>query len=172
MLALVIRVQRAGHVLGVLDVLRAGWLERAGHGEQEVTRAGLANGGRGEAVGDVVVVDGVEVDAFEAEVEEADVRVLFGGGIELNELMIVDLDEGFVGHAVFLEVECLLEAELFVEGDGGGEVVNTDGDVGDAVEGGGWGAVGLGLGRGGGGEEHGEESDEKIAGVGDTRGRW
>ena len=59
--------------------------------------------------------------------------------------LVVDLDEGLVGDAVFLEVEGLFEAELFVEGDGGGEVVDADGDVGDAVEGGRWGAVGLGV---------------------------
>jgi hypothetical protein len=120
-------------------------------------------------VADVVVVDGVEVGAFEAEVEEADVRIRFGDGIELNELMIVDLDEGFVGHAVFLEVECLLEAEFLIEGDGGGEVVDADSDVGNAVEGRWRGAVGLGLSEGS--DEGGEQSEAKSADVGDVRGQ-
>lgn len=109
-------------------------------------------------MGAVVVVDGVEVGAFEAEVEEADVSAFLGGGIELDELVIVDLDEGLVGDAVFFEVEGLLEAELFVEGDGGGEVVDADGYVGDTVEGGWWDAVGLGV-RGG-EEDGGKGSDE------------
>ena len=134
--ALVVGVERAGHVLGVLDVLRARWLLRTGHGEEQVAGAGLADGCGGEAVADVVVVDGVEVDAFEAEVQEADVGVLGGYGVELDELVVVDLDEGLVRDVVFAEVEGLFEAELLVEGDGGGEVVDADGDVGDAVEGG------------------------------------
>src|ERR1700722_17693914 len=169
MLALVLRVQGAGHVLGVLDVLRAGWLERAGHGEEEVAGAGLANSGGGEAVADVIVVDGVEIGAFEAEVEEAHIGVLFTDGIELNELMIVDFDEGFVGHAVFLEVECLLESEFLIEGDGGGKVVDTDSDVGYAVEGGWRSAVGLGARQGS--DEGGEQSEAKSADVGEVRRR-
>ena len=46
-LALVVRVERAGHVLGVLDVLRAGGLERARHGEEQVAGAGLADSSGG-----------------------------------------------------------------------------------------------------------------------------
>lgn len=45
--ALVVRVEGAGHVLGVFDVLRAGWLERAGHGEEQVAGAGFSDGGGG-----------------------------------------------------------------------------------------------------------------------------
>ena len=69
------------------------------------------------------------------------------------------------------EVEGLLEAELLVEGDGGGEVVDADGDVGDAVEGR-WGsAVGLGVCEDR--EETGEDSDEQCACIdlADGRGR-
>ena len=54
MFALVVGVERAGHVLGVLDVLRTGWLLRASHSEEQVAGAGLANSGGGEAVVDVV----------------------------------------------------------------------------------------------------------------------
>jgi hypothetical protein len=109
-------------------------------------------------VGHVVVVDGVEVGAFEAEVEEADVRAFLGRGIELDELTVVDLDEGLVGDAVFFQVEGLLEAEFFVEGGGSGEVVDADGYVGYSVEGR-WGdAVGLGVDESD--EEGGKDSDE------------
>jgi hypothetical protein len=159
--ALVVGMKRARHVLGVLDVLRTGWLGWAGHGEEQVASTGFADGSGGQAATDVVVVDGVEIVAFKAEVEEADVGGLVGGGVEFDELLVVDLDEGFVGDAVFLEIEGLLEAEFFVEGDGGGEIVDTKSDVGDSVEGGWWGAVGLGV--GGGSEEGGEESDEESA---------
>jgi hypothetical protein len=134
MLALVVAVERTGHVLGVLDVLRARRLLRAGHGEEQVARTGFANGGGGETVADVVVVDGVEVCAFEAEMQEADGGIALGGGIELDELAVVDLDEGLVWDVVFAEIEGLFEAELLVEGNGSGEVVDADGDVGDAVE--------------------------------------
>ena len=81
--------------------------------------------------------------------------------------MVVDLDEGLVGDAVFGEVEGLLEAELVVEGAGGGEVVDADGDVGDAVEGRRRAAVGLGV------SEAGEESEDESAceGLADAEGR-
>ncbi len=82
----------------------------------------------------VVGVDGVEVSAFEAEVQEAWFGILVGNRVELDELVVVDLDEGLVRNIVLAEVERLLKAELLVEGDRGGEVVDTDGDVGDAVE--------------------------------------
>ena len=52
-------------------------LSGAGHGEEEVAGAGFADGGGGEAAADVVVVDGFEVGAFEAEVEEAGRRGLW-----------------------------------------------------------------------------------------------
>jgi hypothetical protein len=82
-------------------------------------------------------------------VEKPDARVFLGDGIEFDELVIVDLDEGLVGDAVFLKVEGLLEAELFVKGGGGGEIVDADGDVSDAVERGWRGAVRLGVSEGG-----------------------
>ena len=57
-------------------------------------------------------MDDVEVDAFEAEMQEADGGIAFGCGIELDELVVVDLDEGLVRDIVFAEVEGLFEAEL------------------------------------------------------------
>ena len=129
-LALVVVVEGAGHVLGVLDVLVLG----ADHGEEEVSGAGFADRCGIEAAVGVVVVDGVEVVAFEAEMEEACLRVFGGDGVELDELVVVDLDEGLVDDAVFGEVEGLLEAEFGVEVAGGGEVVDADGYMGDAVE--------------------------------------
>ena len=77
--------------------------------------------------------------------QEAGVGVLVGDGVELDELVVVDLDEGLVGDVVLAEIEGLLEAELLVEGDGGGEIVDADGDVGDAVEGRRGRAIGLWL---------------------------
>jgi hypothetical protein len=74
-------------------------------------------------------------------------------------LVVVDLDEGLVGDVVFAEIKGLFEAELLVESDGGCEVVDADGDVGDAVEGWWGGTVGRGLGMGDSGEEDGEKSD-------------
>ena len=71
--------------------------------------------------------------------QEADAGITFGGRVELDELAVVDLDEGLVGNVVLAKIEGLLKAELLVEGDGGGEVVDADGDVGDTVEGRGWG---------------------------------
>jgi hypothetical protein len=56
----------------------------------------------------------------------------------------------------------LFEAELLVEGDGGGEIVDADGDVGDAVEGRGWDAVGLGLAMG----EVGDQNEGECSGAG------
>ena len=96
-------------------------------------------------------------------------RVLGRYRVELDELVVVDLDERLVGDIIFAEIEGLLEAELLVEGDGGCEVVDADGDVGDAVE---WWGVVFGLGVGGAGEEGGQESDEQSACVdlADARG--
>ncbi len=85
-------------------------------------------------MGLVVVVDGVEIVAFEAEVEEGWLGIFGVDGVELEELVVVDLDEGLVGDAVAAEVEGLVEAEFFVEVDGGAEVFDADGDVGDAGE--------------------------------------
>ncbi len=139
-LAGVVGVQRAGHVLGVLDVLRDGFavgadgLQGAGHGEEHVAGAGLAHGDGREPVGDVVVVNGFEIVAFEAEVEEGRLRILGVDRVQLDELMVVDLDERFVRNIVAAEVEGLLEAKGLVKGDGSGEVVHADGDVGDASE--------------------------------------
>ena len=144
-------------------------MDRTGHGEEQVAGAGFADGCGGEAVADVVVIDGVEVDAFKAEVQETRRRVFGGYRIEFDELVVVDLDEGLVRDVVFAEVEGLFKAELLVEGDGGCEVVDADGDVGDAVE---WWGVVFGLGVGGAGEEGGQESDEQSACVelADARG--
>jgi hypothetical protein len=121
-------------------------------------------------VAGVVVIDGVEIDALEAEVQETRRGVLGGYRVELDELMVVDLDEGLVGDIVFAEVEGLFESELLVEGDGGSEVVNADRDMGDAIER--WG-VGVGLSLCGGSEEGGQESNEQSAWVdlADARGR-
>jgi hypothetical protein len=83
----------------------------------------------------VVVIDSVEVDAFETEVKETRRRLFGRHRVEFDELVVIYLDEGLVGNVVFAEVEGLFEAELLVEVDGGGEIVNADGDVGDAVEG-------------------------------------
>jgi hypothetical protein len=63
-LALVVGVERTRHVLGVLDVLRTRWLQRTGHREEQVARAGLSDRSGGEAAADVIVVDSVEIDAF------------------------------------------------------------------------------------------------------------
>ena len=58
----------------------------------------------------VVVIDGVEVDAFETEVKETRRRVFGGYRVELDELVVVDLDELLVWDVVFAEVEGLFEA--------------------------------------------------------------
>ncbi len=79
------------------------------------------------------------------EMQETRRGVLGGHRVELDELVVVDLDERLVGDVVFAEVEGLFKAELLVEGDGGGEIVDADGDVGDAVKRRG---VGFGLGVG------------------------
>ena len=134
MFAVVVAVERAEHVLGVLDVL---WPERllwAGHGEEQVARAGLANGGWRQATVDVVVMNRVEVDALEAEVKEADGWITLAGGVEFDELIVVNLDEGLVRDVILSQIEGLLEAELLVERHGGREIVHADGDVGDSVK--------------------------------------
>ena len=82
----------------------------------------------------VIIVDGVEIDAFEAEVQKSDGGVVFGGRVELDELVVVDLDERLVRNVVLAEIKGLFKAELLVEGDRGGEIVDADCDVGDAVE--------------------------------------
>ena len=175
MLAEVEGVLGAGHVLGVLDVLGVGELLRALHGEEQVAGAGGADGDGGEAFGDVVVVDGVEVGAFEAEVHKDGfalrgiLRVI---GVELDVLAVVELDEGLGdGGAVAAGIgEGLVEAELVVEGDRGGDVLDADGDVGDAVhgrEGGRDGRrCGCGCGRGLGGREGREASGQSEQGDG------
>jgi len=110
-LAAIFKVTRAGLVLGVLDVLGAGGLEGAVHSKEEVACASFADvGARGEATRDVVVVDGLQVDAFEAEMEEGGVGIFFGGGVELDKLVVVDLDEGLVDCAVFAKAKGLIEA--------------------------------------------------------------
>jgi hypothetical protein len=114
-----------------------GGLLRAFEGEEQVAGGGLAHGDGREALGDVGVVDGVEVGALEAEVEEAGPGCRAGtDGVELDELAVVELDEGLGDGAVGAGVgEGLLEAELVVEGERGGDVLDPDGDVGDAVHG-------------------------------------
>ena len=59
---------------------------------------------------DVVVIDGVEVDPFKAEVQETRRRVFGSYRVEFDELIVVDLDERLVGDVVFAEIEGLLEA--------------------------------------------------------------
>jgi hypothetical protein len=83
--------------------------------------------------------------------------------------MIVDLEERLVGDVVFAEVEGLLKAKFFVEGCGCSQVVDTDGDVGDAVEG--WGRSAIGLREREGGEKCGEKRGEQpmYAGFVDAR---
>ena len=132
-LALVVGVEGAGEVLGVLDELALG----TGEAEEEVASFGFADRDGGEAAGGVVVEDGVEVGGFEAEMEEGGPGVLWSDGVELEELMVVDLDEGFGDGAVFGEEEGFVEAEAGVEVAGGGDVVDADGYVGYACEG--WG---------------------------------
>ncbi len=147
-LALVVGVEGAGEVLGVLDELALG----AGEAEEEIAGFGVADRDGGEAAAGVVVEDGVEVGGFEAEVEEGGFGVLCGDGVELEELAIVELDEGFGDGSVFGEGEGFVKAEARVEVAGGGDVVDADGYVGYAGEGRG------GLGLEGGGEEGEKES--------------
>jgi hypothetical protein len=159
-LAAVFVVARAGHVLGVLDVLRGtGGVDGAGEGEEHVAGACFADRRGCEAVADVVVVDGLEVVAFEADVEEADGGLLGVVGVrrvELEELAVVELDEALVDLAVFVgEGEGLFEAELVVEVAGGVEGADADGDVGYAGEGRGL----LGVGEGCGEDEDGEDKE-------------
>jgi hypothetical protein len=104
------------------------------HGEEQVTSARFANRSRSKATGDVVVVDGVKIVAFEAEVEETYLRFLSGDRVELNELVVVNLDEGLIGNAVFGEVEGLLKAKFGVEVAGSGKVVDADSYMSNACE--------------------------------------
>ena len=129
-------VPGAGHVLRVLDVLRADadGLLRALLGEQQVACGGLAHGDRRQALGDVVIVQRVQVRALEAQVHEADLGVAGGDRVELEELAVVQLDEGLGDGAVGAGIgEGLVEAELVVEVERGGDVLDPDRDVGDAV---------------------------------------
>ena len=63
---------------------------------EDVAAVHLGPGGR--EPGDV---DALEVDTFEAEMKEPQRGVLGGYGIELDELVVVDLDEGLVRDVVF-----------------------------------------------------------------------
>src|ERR1700682_3961862 len=84
--------------------------------------------------------------------EEAECGLGFGPRIELDELAVVDLDEGLGDGAVLLKRKGLLVAESLVERTRGGDVGHAYGDVGEAVDGRALGR--LGLRRGG---ERGEQ---------------
>jgi hypothetical protein len=92
-LAEVLGVERAGHVLGVLDVLRVGELLRALHGEEQVAGGGGADGDGGEALGDVEVVEALRSAPSKQRCRKPTWR-RGGDGVELDELAVVDLEEG------------------------------------------------------------------------------
>ena len=119
---------RARHVLREFGDAAFGIVK----GEDEIAGRGLAHGRGVEAFCGVVVLQHVQVAGFEANVQPAEGLRGIGSGIQLDELAIVDLDEGLGGFAGVGHGEGLLKAELAEEGDFAIEVADTEGDVRDA----------------------------------------
>ena len=114
---------------------------------------------------DVTIVDGVQVYAFKAQVQKAGGRIAVGRWVEFDELVVVNLDERLVGHIILAEIKRLFKSELLVESDGRGEIVHSNGNMRDPVEGRRRSAIRLRIRLFGNEGKNGKQSEEKCGAV-------
>jgi hypothetical protein len=99
------------------------------HGEEEIPGTGFSDLGGREPAALIEIAESKDIFGFKADVKEADGVGGLEPGIELDELTVVDLDEGLGGDSVFFDDESFLKAELCIESAGGVEIGDTNGDV-------------------------------------------
>src|ERR1700761_8254936 len=110
-LAPVLRMLRARHVLRVLDVL----LLRSHHCEQQVPRTGPLHRSRRKPARHISRIQSREIVRLEADVHEADCLRRLPLWIQLDELKIIDLQKRFGRRPVLAHRKRLLESQLLVE---------------------------------------------------------
>src|SRR6266542_563997 len=129
MLSLVERMERSGQVLRIFEQLSL----RIMHGEQQITGKKFFRLCGLEAVIQIRPAERFYVAGLEADMRQAGLSV-FATLIQLNELVVVNLDEGHGRLARVREFECLLKAEVLVEGTGLFIVAHAESNMGNAGE--------------------------------------